>query len=128
MPANDGTPRVWYSIFYPEADGITIEHRALTYDHLSAAAKMRRAGLPEEYAAALGSGLWASADVLPVQEQRMGGVALEEGRVFWQSKLLESAQDREPDCRQLWPSVAAQHEALPPPQQSSVVSRSLSMR
>ena len=26
-----------------------IEHRALAYDHAQAAAKMRRAGLPEEY-------------------------------------------------------------------------------
>ena len=56
MPANDGTPRVWYSIVTPERDGISIEHRTLAYDYAAAAAKMRRAGLPEEYAGALQTG------------------------------------------------------------------------
>jgi len=42
MPANDGTPRVWFSLLRAEAEGITIEHRALDYDFATAAAKMRR--------------------------------------------------------------------------------------
>jgi predicted phosphodiesterase len=107
MPANDGTPRVWYSILYPERDGIAIEHRALAYDHTQAAAKMRRAGLPEEYAAALGSGLWASVDALPAQERFASGVALEEGRLVWRPDVPERAHDRPLDCQRLWPAVAA---------------------
>jgi predicted phosphodiesterase len=80
MPGNDGTPRVWFSILRRDGDALAIEHRALTYDHAMAAAKMRRAGLPEEYAAALGSGLWASTDMLPATERGAGGVPLHEGR------------------------------------------------
>ncbi len=41
MPANDGTPRVWYSIISRVPDGISIEHRSLVYDHAAAAGKMR---------------------------------------------------------------------------------------
>src|SRR5262249_47365854 len=33
MPANDGTARVWFSLFTPRDGGIAVEHRALDYDH-----------------------------------------------------------------------------------------------
>lgn len=103
MPANDGTTRVWYSIFRPEAGGVAIEHRALGYDQASAAAKMRRIGLPE-YAEALGSGIRVDADTLPPPEQRTCGVALEEGGVFWKLDHEERI-----DCRRLWPITAEEH-------------------
>lgn len=83
MPANDGTPRVWFSILTADADGITVEHQALDYDHDAAAAKMRAAHLPEGYAAALESGLWPSCDVLPAAELAARGVALAPGRAAW---------------------------------------------
>src|SRR5262249_42286308 len=70
MPANDGTARAWFSLFTPQPGGLAIEHRALAYDHVAAAAKMRRAGLPEDYATALETGLWPSCDVLPFKEIR----------------------------------------------------------
>lgn len=103
MPANDGTPRVWYSIFRPEGDAIAIEHRALGYDQASAAAKMRRIGLPE-YAEALDSGIRVDAEMLPAPEQQMRGVALEEGCALWHVAGRESGAG---SCRQLWPTVAA---------------------
>lgn len=103
MPANDGTTRVWYSIFQLEVGGVAIEHRALGYDQASAAAKMRRIGLPE-YAEALGSGIRVDADTLPPPEQRMCGVALEEGRVLWKLDQGERI-----DCRWLWPIIAKEH-------------------
>jgi predicted phosphodiesterase len=77
LPANDGTPRVWYSLLRPEGAGIAIEHRALGYDHARAAAKMRAHGLPEGYAAALASGLWPSGDVLPPEELAATGQPLD---------------------------------------------------
>jgi predicted phosphodiesterase len=83
MPANDGTPHVWYSLLTPQPDGIAVEHVALRYDHARAAAKMRAARLPEGYAAALETGLWPSADVLPAAELAQGGVALAPGRLVW---------------------------------------------
>ena len=83
VPANDGTPRVWYSMLTPGPDGIRVSRHALSYDHEAAAVKMRRCGLPEGYAAALETGLWPSLDVLPEAEKAATGVALAEHEVFW---------------------------------------------
>src|SRR6266850_256492 len=68
MPANDGTPRVWFSVLVPSDGDIHIEHHALDYNHIAAAARMRQYDLPEGYAAALETGLWPSCDVLPSTE------------------------------------------------------------
>src|SRR5258706_13454825 len=40
MPANDGTPRVWYALLTPQAEGLSVAVRPLAYDHAAAAAKM----------------------------------------------------------------------------------------
>ena len=85
MPANDGTARVWYATLSPQHGGILIEHHPLDYDHAAAAAKMRQAGLPEGYAAALASGLWPSGDVLPPAERASRGTALRPPPLFWPS-------------------------------------------
>jgi len=83
MPANDGTPRCWFSLLVPVEDGLRIEHRALAYDYRAAAAKMRAAGLPAGYAAALETGLWPSLDVLPVAEIAGTGKPIEPGTLIW---------------------------------------------
>ena len=113
MPANDGTPRAWYSIVTPERDGISIEHCALAYDYVTAAAKMRRAGLPEEYAGALETGLWPNCDVLPWKEIRERGVRLEEGRILYRRQDASERGIRAGSIysQQLWPSV--QQNAVP---------------
>jgi len=106
MPANDGTPRVWFSLLRAEADGIAIEHRALDYDFSTAAAKIRGAGLPEEYASSLETGLRPSCDVLPSKEVHERGAALEPGSAFWSRPLRSekaSRRRRSPVCTQLWP-------------------------
>jgi predicted phosphodiesterase len=106
MPANDGTPRVWFSLLRAEADGIAIEHRALHYDFVTAAAKMRRARLPQEYAACLETGLWPSCDVLPLKEIHERGAAFEPGSVFWSRPPQSdgaSRRKRSLVCTQLWP-------------------------
>jgi len=71
LPANDGTPRGWYSILTPAGDGFSLTPHPLSYDHKAAAAAMRRANLPEEYAAALETGIWPSLDSLPLPERAM---------------------------------------------------------
>ncbi|RMF08135.1 MAG: radical SAM protein, partial [Alphaproteobacteria bacterium] len=76
LPANDGTPRVWYSLLVPEDRGVRFEHHALDYDHRSAHAKMVRAGLPGGYAEALMNGLWPNLDILPPPERRATGTPL----------------------------------------------------
>jgi predicted phosphodiesterase len=106
MPSNDGTPRVWFSLLSVEADRIVIEHRPLDYDYASAAAKIRRARLPEEYAAALETGLWPTCDVLPSKEICDRGLALKLGSAFWsRPPMFEGTflRKRLPICTQLWP-------------------------
>jgi len=106
MPANDGTPLVWYSVLSPGADGVAVEHAALAYDHAAAAAKMRAAGLPEGYAAALETGLWPSADVLPVAELAARGAALAPGGIVWDGAAA-------PGLGAAWPAPAAPVAAAP---------------
>jgi predicted phosphodiesterase len=73
MPADDGTPRVWFAVLTPAVRAVRIEILPLDYDHAAAAAAMRAARLPEGYAEALGSGIWPSCDVLPPAERALRG-------------------------------------------------------
>lgn len=77
LPANDGTPRVWFSRLEPSEDGIRFVHVPLDYDFATARRKMIRAGLPRGYADALATGLWPSPGALPPAEQRLAGRRLE---------------------------------------------------
>ena len=79
MVANDGTPRVWYSVAEPARGGPVFTHYALDYDHTEAARKMRAAGLPEGYASALETWRWPSLDILPEVERTRTGHAIEAG-------------------------------------------------
>ncbi len=119
MPANDGTRRVWFSLLIPQASGLRIEHRALAYDHAAAARKMRAAGLPEEYALALGTGLWPSCDVLPYREIRERGVPLQEGHALWRVPAEPTQPPRRARAimvEQAWPDPARDNVApLRPP-------------
>lgn len=83
MPANDGTPRVWFSIIAVEGAGVRFTHVPLTYGVATAQAKMRKAGLPDAYADALGSGLWPDTAVLPDAEARATGTALAPVPFVW---------------------------------------------
>ena len=62
---------------------IEIRHPWLKYDHRAAAAAMRAGHLPQDYADALGSGLWHSLDVPPPQELARTGQALAPGTLHW---------------------------------------------
>ncbi|MDO9713864.1 metallophosphoesterase family protein [Paracraurococcus lichenis] len=83
MPADDSTPRTWFSLLTPMRDGLRIERRALVYDHAAAAAAMRRAGLAEGYTDCLATGLWPSCDVLPPTERARRGQAIEPSVHVW---------------------------------------------
>jgi len=86
MPANDGTPRVWFSLVTPLPDGLMVEILPLDYDHAGAAAAMRAAGLPEGYVAGLSTGLWPSCDVLPPRELAARGQALKAASMHWPAR------------------------------------------
>jgi predicted phosphodiesterase len=83
MPADDGTPRVWFAVLAPGDRCVRAEILPLRYEHAEAAAAMRAAGLPEGYAAALGSGIWPSCDVLPPAERGRRGVPLAPVTLDW---------------------------------------------
>jgi predicted phosphodiesterase len=91
MPANDGTPRVWFSLVTETPAGLRFERRALSYDHEGAQAAMRRAGLPESYRKALASGLWPSLDVLPGRERQETGRPIAEASVTWPGRAQAHA-------------------------------------
>lgn len=77
LPANDGTPRVWYSRLVPQGDRIRFAHIPLDYDHATARRKMLEAGLSRGYADALSTGLWPSLDSLPAAERQRTGRPLD---------------------------------------------------
>lgn len=91
MPANDGTPRTWFSLLTPRADDISVEHRALEYDYPLTARKMRDRGLPKGYAGALESGLWPSLDSLSDVERNLVGQPLLPKQLCWQKGTAISA-------------------------------------
>jgi predicted phosphodiesterase len=83
LPANDGTPRVWYALIEDLEGGLKVSLRALAYDHATAARLIREAGLANGYAECLETGLWPSLDVLPAAERLRTGRALGEREVLW---------------------------------------------
>ncbi|MFQ5785633.1 MAG: metallophosphoesterase family protein [Alphaproteobacteria bacterium] len=91
LPANDGTPRVWYGVLRAEADGIAVEHRPFGYDHESAAATLRTRGLPAGYADALETGRWPSLDILPPTERARTGIPLGAATLLWPADRPDAA-------------------------------------
>ena len=78
MPANDGTTDVWYGLIGTDGDKLVLSTHRLAYDHLSAAAAMRRTGHADGYARTLVTGIWPSLDVFPPVERAATGVKLRE--------------------------------------------------
>lgn len=77
MPANDGTPRVWYLVLDDAGAELRFEHLSFLYDHESAALRMETERLPREYSETLRSGIWDNCEILPEVETGMQGVELE---------------------------------------------------
>lgn len=66
LPPHDARNMTRFAVL--SEDGVRFER--LSYDHVTAATKMRRAGLPEGYSAALETGIWPSEDMLPAAMRR----------------------------------------------------------
>lgn len=92
MPANDGTPRGWYSMLAAEDGGIDIALHALDYDHAAAAGALRAVnpGLP--YAETFETGLWPNMDVMAETERRDRGRPLAPGSVLWPEERIAAAE------------------------------------
>lgn len=77
MPANDGTPRVWYAILEDALD-TAFSILPLDYPHLVASDKIRAQPLPASYAQTLETGIWDNLEILPPTEQALQGKAIKE--------------------------------------------------
>ncbi|MBX9587700.1 MAG: metallophosphatase family protein [Hyphomonadaceae bacterium] len=99
MPANDGTPDVWYGLIRCTGDGLGFLTQRLSYDHHGAASAMRKHGYADAYADALISGCWPSIDVLPAHERASTGEGLKEQELIVPSPRLSSTRT--------WRAVAA---------------------
>lgn len=81
MPANDGTPDVWYGLIETRGDDLILSTRRLAYDSRGAATTMRRSGHADGYAKTLLTGLWPSVDILPRRERAASGKGVSERTV-----------------------------------------------
>lgn len=75
MPANDGTPRVWYTIYNSETK--TFSSHALEYDFERTSKEMVAKNLPNEYAKTIVDGFWDNCEILPEAETKETGVRIE---------------------------------------------------
>ncbi len=77
MPANDGTPRVWYALLTATERGIATRFEPLHYDYLAARAAMLEKPLPKSYALTLKTGIWDNTEIMPPLEAAAEGIPLE---------------------------------------------------
>ena len=83
MPANDGTPRAWFSVLHRVTDGINIEHHPLHYAYNGARHAMQKAKMQPHYQQTLRNGIWPANDILPPREKSQQGVKLQPPSVLW---------------------------------------------
>jgi len=91
MPANDGTPRVWYATLELKAHNLDIKTHALEYDHDASASAMHMNGLNNGYMDCLSNGIWPSHDVLSEAEKLKTGAPLKEQELSIAIKSLVGA-------------------------------------
>lgn len=75
MPANDGTPRVWYMLLNDQ-QGFDFQHRSFTYNHELASQLMTEHKLPASYAKTLSNGIWDNCEILPEEETERQGLEI----------------------------------------------------
>lgn len=73
MPANDGSPQVWYALLDAQDGTLTVQHQAYHYDYERSAQLMEAAQLPAAYAHTLRTGIWDNCDILPITETQQQG-------------------------------------------------------
>ncbi len=77
MPANDGTPRVWYMLLEEVEGKLKYTHRSFEYDYHTAKQLMHINFLPEAYADTLQTGLWDNMEILPELEKMAQGIPID---------------------------------------------------
>ncbi len=76
MPANDGTPSVWYAILDDANETFNFKHHQFDYNHRLTSKLMQNGLLPEEYARTIITGIWDNTEILPAVESGLQGFAI----------------------------------------------------
>ena len=76
MPANDGSPQVWYAILEDINGQLAYKHYNLDYDFRTTSALMKQQNLPEEYARTIITGIWDNTEILPDIEKGLQGFGI----------------------------------------------------
>ncbi len=76
MPANDGTPRVWYMMLEVAGHSLVYRHCGFEYDYTVTVQLMKENKLPEEYAKTLAIGYWDNREILPPEETSRQGIKI----------------------------------------------------
>ncbi|MEZ4803611.1 MAG: metallophosphoesterase family protein [Gelidibacter sp.] len=76
MPANDGTPSVWYAILDDSNGAFNLKHHRMEYNHKLTSKLMHNGLLPEEYARTIITGIWDNTEILPAVESGLQGFGI----------------------------------------------------
>ncbi len=76
MPANDGTPNVWYAILDAAYGKFNFSHHQLKYDYKLTSKLMKNGLLPEEYSRTIITGIWDNTEILPPIETGLQGFGI----------------------------------------------------
>ena len=77
MPANDGSPKVWFAVLDDHNNKFNFEYQKLSYDHKLASSLMLKSNLPEAYAKTLLTGIWDNTEILPETEANQQGLEID---------------------------------------------------
>ncbi|APZ46249.1 diadenosine tetraphosphatase [Polaribacter reichenbachii] len=77
MPANDGSPNVWYVILNDWQESFKFTHHTLAYNYKLTSRLMRNGLLPKEYARTIVTGIWDNTEILPAFESGLQGFGIQ---------------------------------------------------
>ena len=77
MPANDGSPHVWYAILEEQNGQFKFTHHTMDYNYKLANQHMQTDFLPQEYARTLITGIWDNTEILPAYESGLQGFGIQ---------------------------------------------------
>ncbi|MFT6748213.1 MAG: putative phosphodiesterase [Flavobacterium sp.] len=77
MPANDGSPSVWYALLDDSAEKFNFIHKTLDYNYKLTSKLMQNGLLPEEYSRTIVTGIWDNTEILPPIETGLQGFGIQ---------------------------------------------------
>ncbi|WP_147679013.1 metallophosphoesterase family protein [Algibacter pacificus] len=77
MPANDGSPSVWYAILDDTTGRLEYKHHTLNYNYKLTNKLMQNGLLPQEYARTIVTGIWDNTEILPALESGLQGFGVQ---------------------------------------------------